>query len=75
MHAPKETILRRGNGSKMSREKNWQFPGKGAIFSFPEWVENNCEKVVSKESIKLKDGSVAGPGDWLILKNGQLTKK
>lgn len=59
----------------MSREKSWQVPGKGAIFNIPDWVEQNCEAVFARDSFKLKDGVIAGPGDWLILKNGQLTKK
>lgn len=59
----------------MSREKNWQVPGKGAIFNIPEWVEENCEKVLRRDAFLLKDGSIASHGDWLILKNGQLTKK
>lgn len=59
----------------MSREKTWQVPGKGALFSIPEWIEQNCEEILGLKTFKLKDGTVAGPGDWLILKNGQLTKK
>lgn len=58
----------------MSREKSWQIPGKGAIYTVPTWIEENCE-VMSRESFKLFDGTKAGPGDWLILKNGKLTKK
>lgn len=59
----------------MSREKNWQVPGVGAIFVFPEWVEDNCDEIISKTSIRLKDGIIAGPGDWLMFKNGKLEKK
>lgn len=59
----------------MSREKSWQIPGKGAIYVVPQWVEDNCKMVIAKDKIQLQDNSFAVPGDWLILKNGQLTKK
>lgn len=59
----------------MSREKSWQVPGKGAIFEIPQWVLENAELIYTKDEIRLKDGTIARNGDWLILKNGNLTKK
>ena len=59
----------------MSREKSWQVPGKGAIYKIPTWVLENGAYAYPKDKFTLPDGSVAGTGDWLILKNGQLTKK
>lgn len=58
----------------MSREKNWQVPGKGAIFEIPQWVAENAEFIYTKDKIKLKDGSIAESGDWITLKNGKLEK-
>lgn len=58
----------------MSREKNWQVPGRGAIYELPQWVEENAAFVEAKDKILLHDGSIARPGDWLVLKNGKLEK-
>lgn len=59
----------------MSREKSWQIPGKGAIYSIPQWVEENAAFIETKEKILLHDGSIAKSGDWLVFKNGKLEKK
>lgn len=59
----------------MSKEKSWQVPGKGAIYEIPLWVLQHGAFAIAKNSFALPDGNIAGTGDWLILKNGKITKK